>query len=210
MASDPSVRNGQLKKIQCRCCEGLCFALGLLGFGFALCQLSCHGMLYASAGKPLTCWFASHAFGWHCWCPFNSFFFKLEVAKYFRGPLQAQNERRTKDNQQSLQIPVTQQPWSPQMKSQEIQKHQPDILGLCEVDRFDDLEVNLADDGYEGTYKRKRTLPSPPAATSQYMSGNVWTIREMHQQSLQKVQCTCVYVCMYVMYVCNVMQCNVT
>ena len=44
------------------------------------------------------------------------------------------------------------------MASQEIQRHQPDILGLCEVDRFDDLEVDLADDGYEGTYKRKRSF----------------------------------------------------
>ncbi|CAL1171608.1 unnamed protein product [Cladocopium goreaui] len=48
---------------------------------------------------------------------------------------------------------------------EEIQKHQPDILGLCEVDRFDDLEVNLADDGYEGTYKRKRSPAKDGVAT---------------------------------------------
>eukprot|EP00435_Cladocopium_sp_Y103_P057585 s15_g19.t2 len=48
---------------------------------------------------------------------------------------------------------------------QEIQKHQPDILGLCEVDRFEDFEVDLADDGYEGTYKRKRSPAKDGVAT---------------------------------------------
>lgn len=44
------------------------------------------------------------------------------------------------------------------MVLKEIQRHQPDVLGLCEVDRFDDFATDLASDGYEGTFKRKRHL----------------------------------------------------
>ena len=39
---------------------------------------------------------------------------------------------------------------------EEIRKYQPDVLGLCEVDHFEEMEKNLAQDGYDGTYKRKR------------------------------------------------------
>ena len=47
-------------------------------------------------------------------------------------------------------------PPSPTPPGQEILCYEPDVLGLCEVDRFEELEEELQQLGYEGSYKRKR------------------------------------------------------
>ncbi|CAK9001494.1 Nocturnin (Carbon catabolite repression 4-like protein) [Durusdinium trenchii] len=40
---------------------------------------------------------------------------------------------------------------------QELEAYQPDLFGLCEVDRFEDLQADFAQLGFQGTFKRKRS-----------------------------------------------------
>ena len=66
-------------------------------------------------------------------------------------------------------------------------RYEPDILGLCEVDHFEDFfEPELEAAGFQGTFKRKRVLLRSPADEGTFEFCLHPSMRSASRQSRQR------------------------